>query len=152
MLPLSSLPCLPIVPYLVFLLLLCTGWYAKAARRKHKLDVCSQGQWIRVHPNPKRYPAAQAVDWAARVIHLDADVCVVNKPAGIPVQSHESNSVETVPRCLEKALGLNRLTVRLASLICIGNYLLQVASERQHLRLHACPSKPGHGLCLQQPC
>jgi 23S rRNA-/tRNA-specific pseudouridylate synthase len=71
-----------------------------------------QGQWVRVHPNPKRYPAAQTTRWAARVIHLDSDFCVVNKPARIPVQSHESNSVETVPRCLEKALGLEHLWVR----------------------------------------
>ena len=72
-----------------------------------------QGQWVRVHPNPKRYPAAQTTDWATRVIHLGADFCVVNKPARIPVQSHESNSLETVPRCLEEALGLEHLWVRL---------------------------------------
>lgn len=72
-----------------------------------------QGQWVRVHPNPKRYPVAGSADWAGRVIHLDDDICVVNKPAGVPVQSHESNSAETVPRCVEKALSLNRLWVSL---------------------------------------
>ncbi|BDA43990.1 RNA pseudouridine synthase 6, chloroplastic [Coccomyxa sp. Obi] len=89
-----------------------------------------QGQWIRVHPNPKRYPAAQAVDWAARVIHLDADICVVNKPAGIPVQSHESNSVETVPRCLEKALGLDRLMMLHRLDYCTTGALLLGRSEQ----------------------
>ncbi|CAL8469981.1 g9523 [Coccomyxa elongata] len=89
-----------------------------------------QGQWIRVHPNPKRYPAAQAIDWAARVIHLDAGICVVNKPAGIPVQSHESNSVETVPRCLEKALGLNRLMMLHRLDYCTTGTLLLGRSEQ----------------------
>ena len=65
-----------------------------------------QGQWIRVHPRPKRYPAASTTDWQSAVLYLDDDICVVNKPAGIPVQSHESNSAETVPRCLEQALGI----------------------------------------------
>ena len=65
-----------------------------------------QGQWIRIHPRPKRYPAASTTDWASTVLYLDNDICVVNKPAGIPVQSHESNSAETVPRCLEQALGM----------------------------------------------
>ena len=65
-----------------------------------------QGQWIRVHPRPKRYPAASTTDWPSTVLYLDNDICVVNKPAGIPVQSHESNSAETVPRCLEQALGI----------------------------------------------
>ena len=71
-----------------------------------------QGQWLRVHPNPKRYPAARATDWPSRVLHLDDDVCVVDKPAGIPVQCHESNACETVPRCMEAALGIPRLWVR----------------------------------------
>ncbi|CAL5218791.1 g513 [Coccomyxa viridis] len=66
----------------------------------------SEGQWIRIHPRPKRYPAASTTDWASTVLYLDDDICVVNKPAGIPVQSHESNSAETVPHCLEQALGI----------------------------------------------
>ena len=70
-----------------------------------------QGQWIRIHPRPRRYPAASTTDWASRVLHLDDDFCVVNKPAGIPVQSHESNSAETVPRCMERALGIEHLWV-----------------------------------------
>ena len=70
-----------------------------------------QGQWIRIHPRQRRYPAASTTDWAARVVHLDDELCVVNKPAGIPVQSHESNSAETVPRCMERALGLENLWV-----------------------------------------
>ncbi len=70
-----------------------------------------QGQWIRIHPIPKRYPAAQTVDWASAVLYMDDDICVVNKPAGIPVQSHESNCAENVPRCLERALGAGALKV-----------------------------------------
>ncbi len=70
-----------------------------------------QGQWIRIHPHPRRYPAASTTDWASRVLHLDDEFCVVNKPAGIPVQSHESNSAETVPRCMERALGIEHLWV-----------------------------------------
>ena len=68
-----------------------------------------QGQMLRIHSKPCRYPAAWRTDWHASVIHMDADMLVVNKPAGIPVQSHESNCCEIVPRCLEKALGLPHL-------------------------------------------
>jgi hypothetical protein len=87
--------------------------------------VIEQGQWVRVHPAPKRYPAAAATDWRACVIHLDEDVCVLNKPAGIPVQAHESNAAETVPRCAEAALGIPRLWVPLPKTLTLTGLLAQ---------------------------
>ena len=78
---------------------------------------------MRVHPAPKRYPAAAATDWRARVIHLDEDVCVLNKPAGIPVQAHESKGAETVPRCAEAALGIPRLSVASAKPLTMLLYM-----------------------------
>jgi len=48
----------------------------------------------------------------ARVVYEDADFFVVNKPARLPTQAHESNGCECVPGCVERALGLEPGTLR----------------------------------------
>ena len=53
------------------------------------------------------------------MLYMDDDICVVNKPAGIPVQSHESNCAENVPRCVERALGAGPLKVSAKSNHCL---------------------------------
>eukprot|EP00873_Tetraselmis_striata_P014406 jgi/Tetstr1/434670/TSEL_023761.t1 len=71
----------------------------------------AEGQWLRVHPRPKRYPISTATDWKQRVLHLDADFLVLDKPAGVPSMSHESNCQETLPLCALHALNIGSIQV-----------------------------------------
>ena len=100
-------------------------------------------------PNSKALPSStnnglgRRIDAASTVLYMDDDICIVNKPAsaGIPVQSHESNCAENVPRCLERALGAGPLKVFAESshLPCISQASLvppvpgfKVVRARQH--------------------
>jgi len=44
------------------------------------------GAYARIHMHPKRFPAAYAVQWRARVIHEGRDFVVVDKPPGVQVR------------------------------------------------------------------
>mmetsp|Transcript_27525 Transcript_27525/g.71425 ORF Transcript_27525/g.71425 Transcript_27525/m.71425 type:complete len:322 (-) Transcript_27525:238-1203(-) len=46
-----------------------------------------------------------------RVLHLDADFLVLDKPAGVPSMSHESNCQETLPLCALHALNIGSIQV-----------------------------------------
>ncbi|KAG2433378.1 hypothetical protein HXX76_008439 [Chlamydomonas incerta] len=70
-----------------------------------------RGHFVRVHPQPKRYPACYCKDWPSRVLHVDAEYVVVNKPPGLPCMRHESNAAEELAACVGKALGMEGLEV-----------------------------------------
>jgi 23S rRNA pseudouridine1911/1915/1917 synthase len=63
-----------------------------------------KGHYVRVHAQPRRFPAAK-IDWKATVIHEESDFIVVQKPAGIPVHPTVDNWVENVIFSLETDLG-----------------------------------------------
>ena len=63
----------------------------------------SPGEYIRVHVDPKRFPA-DVVDWPASVIHETDEFVVVNKPAGVPVHATVDNRLENVLYQLSSAL------------------------------------------------
>ena len=68
-----------------------------------------------MHKRPRRYRNGcwiGADAWSRRVVYVDDDVLVVNKPARLPTQSHESNAAECVGGCVERALGLPRGELR----------------------------------------
>ncbi|GAX73652.1 hypothetical protein CEUSTIGMA_g1103.t1 [Chlamydomonas eustigma] len=74
-------------------------------------DRCKYAEYIlpprtllRVHPNPKRYPQCDATDWSSSIVYMDERYIVVNKPAGLPCMRHESNGVEHVAECVNRAL------------------------------------------------
>ncbi|GIM06677.1 hypothetical protein Vretimale_10952, partial [Volvox reticuliferus] len=69
------------------------------------------GNYVRVHPRPKRYPACYCSDWPSRVLFCDEEYVVVNKPAGLPCMRHESNALEELASCVGRALGMNGLEV-----------------------------------------
>ena len=58
----------------------------------------------------KRQEKKKAV--ALEEVHEDDDFFVVNKPARLPTQAHESNGCECVPGCVERSLGLEPGTLR----------------------------------------
>ncbi len=62
------------------------------------------GALLRAHPRPKRFPACHQTHWPSRLLHLDPDLAVVNKPADLPCMPHESNAVEEVAACASRGL------------------------------------------------
>ena len=84
-------------------------------RVRDKHAVLATHQRVRVHAHPRRYRDGcwlGAAGWRARVVHEDDDFFVVNKPARLPTQAHESNGCECVPGCVERSLGLEPGTLR----------------------------------------
>lgn len=63
-----------------------------------------EGDVLRVHPFPRRFPAGK-VRWDTRLVHEDADCLVVNKPAGIPAHPTCDNATENLIAQLERAVG-----------------------------------------------
>uniref|UniRef100_A0A6U0VH21 Pseudouridine synthase RsuA/RluA-like domain-containing protein n=1 Tax=Pinguiococcus pyrenoidosus TaxID=172671 RepID=A0A6U0VH21_9STRA len=49
------------------------------------------GDYVRVYPVPARYPEALGIDWDKRILRMDADFVVVDKPAGIPSHATKDN-------------------------------------------------------------
>jgi 23S rRNA-/tRNA-specific pseudouridylate synthase len=74
----------------------------------------NQGDYVRVHAAPRRYPKVYTVDWGQVVIENRLDnsqlpFVVVNKPAGIPVHSTVDNVQETLLACVQQQIQRNSL-------------------------------------------
>jgi 23S rRNA-/tRNA-specific pseudouridylate synthase len=59
-----------------------------------------------VHVHPKRFAAAHAADWRARVLADTPQYVVVDKPPGVQVPPTVDNVLESVVACTARALGL----------------------------------------------
>jgi len=91
----------------------------------------SPGEYIRVHIEPKRFPA-DAVDWPASVVQETDEFVVVNKPAGVPVHATVDNRLENVLYQLGSALHTTfYITQRLDTDVC---GLLVLAKTREFQR------------------
>jgi 23S rRNA-/tRNA-specific pseudouridylate synthase len=62
------------------------------------------GAYLRVHARPRRFPAAQATDWRARVLHREHGLVIVDKPSGLPVGPGVDNTRDCVSACVSAAL------------------------------------------------
>lgn len=64
----------------------------------------TSGDYLRVHLQPRRFPAAER-DWRAHVVRETPDYIVVDKPADVPVPPTLDNLHENVLRQVSVALG-----------------------------------------------
>lgn len=55
------------------------------------------GSYLRVHCEPRTFPAAQSTNWKERIVAVTEDYVVLDKPAGVP-------SVPTIDNTLESAI------------------------------------------------
>ena len=96
-------------------------------------------QRLRVHVNPRRYRDGCWLGekrWRARVVYEDANFFVVDKPARLPTQAHESNGCECVPGCVERSLGFepgtllvtHRLDASTSGVVVLGKHKRAVAA------------------------
>lgn len=72
-------------------------------QRLQEDKVIPAGAYLRVHVDPRRFPADQ-VDWMKTLFHEDSEFLIVNKPAGIPVHATVDNATENVLYQLEQLL------------------------------------------------
>jgi 23S rRNA-/tRNA-specific pseudouridylate synthase len=76
--------------------------------RVHSNVEVEVGEYLRVHPSPKRFPV-QGIAWAALVIDETPDFIVVNKPALVPSGPTSDNAHENVMERVRRACGAERL-------------------------------------------
>jgi len=70
------------------------------------------GNYLRVHVNPKRFPAAHDVDWLSCVLASGEGYAVVHKPASVSVVPTVDNVNESCLAMLERAMGLAKNTLK----------------------------------------
>lgn len=99
-------------------------YFTRNANNGHKKPIrllqdqpCDASSYIRVHINPRRFVAANSIDWRNQFISLSSiNFTVVNKPSSVPSLSTVDNAVENVQTQVEmiggrhsKLLSLGRL-------------------------------------------
>lgn len=72
----------------------------------------SLGNYLRIHVQPKRFPAAFSVDWEACVLENKDDYIVAHKPAQVSVVPTVDNVRESCLAMLERATGLETGTLK----------------------------------------
>lgn len=79
--------------------------YVQQKRIRESLSI-KEGDYIRVHTKPRRFPAGN-VQWPDRVVFENKNFVILNKPSGLPVHGSVDNLKENVQSYAENALGYN---------------------------------------------
>lgn len=123
------------------------------------------GDYVRVHLQPRRFPAA-ALDWATRVFADTEDFVLVNKPPEVPVPPTLDNIHENVLACMSRALGTrlwitHRLDLPTQGLLVLARstrfqslfnkWLNEGRVEKEYRALVASPLEPATLVHWQQP-
>ncbi len=125
----------------------------------------ASGDYLRVHLQPRRFPAAR-MDWQSRIVADTADFVLVNKPPEVPVPPTLDNLHENVLACVAEALGTRLWITHRLDLPTHGLLLLARSARFQSLfnkwlnegRVHkeyralvATPLEPATVVHWQQP-
>ena len=76
--------------------------------------------YVRVHEHPKRHLAARDVSWEQRIVHLDEDKVVVDKPPKVPTTPTVDNLYECAISQVSAVLGEPLLTTSRIDLATSG--------------------------------
>ncbi len=124
------------------------------------------GDYVRVHLQPRRFPAAAAHDWKTRVFADTADFVLVNKPPEVPVPPTLDNLHENVLACVSRALGTrlwitHRLDLPTQGFLMLARsaryqslfnkWLNEGRIEKEYRALVASEVSPGTFIHWQQP-
>eukprot|EP00903_Cladosiphon_okamuranus_P007087 g6887.t1 len=66
-------------------------------RRAHPWEagtIPAHGSYLRVHCDPRMFPRSESTDWSERIVHVDDDYVVLDKPAGVPTVPTVDNGVQ----------------------------------------------------------
>ncbi|CAM9199256.1 unnamed protein product [Ectocarpus sp. 4 AP-2014] len=75
------------------------GGAPASAKPKRQLDPDREveiGEYLRIFPEPRRYPAFLGVDWESKIVYDCVGVMLVNKPAGVPAHATVDNFAENM--------------------------------------------------------
>jgi 23S rRNA-/tRNA-specific pseudouridylate synthase len=56
----------------------------KARRLTDSEMIVTEGQYMRVHPDPRRFPVCSTTDWETTVCYENEHMLLINKPAAVP--------------------------------------------------------------------
>ncbi|KAL5730863.1 hypothetical protein ACHQM5_003649 [Ranunculus cassubicifolius] len=79
----------------------------KTFRITHAQEFVEAGTYIRVHVHPKRFPRCYEIDWKSRVIAVEEDYVVLDKPAGTSVGGTTDNIEESCATFVTRGLGFD---------------------------------------------
>eukprot|EP00752_Nemacystus_decipiens_P012944 g11456.t2 len=54
------------------------------------------GEYLRIFPEPRRYPSFVGVDWESKIVYESPNVMFVNKPSGVPAHATVDNFGENM--------------------------------------------------------
>lgn len=120
---------LAINPSLTEQLLYQGSIYCNSIRVREDL-VLKKGDYLRVHAEPRRFPADK-VRWREAVIFEDEDFVIVQKPSGIPVHATVDNFVENVIFFLQNEL---RCTLHVTQRLDTGTEGVLLLAKTKHFQ------------------
>ena len=127
------------------------------AKRLLSDGIVQPGEYIRVHPSPKQYPACAKVDWAERVVDCNEDFLVLDKPSLVPCGPTLDNFSENVIESLKRELSLDqlflphRLDVETSGLLVLGRNKAFTALISAQFRQRAVQKRYRALLALSSP-
>jgi len=82
------------------------------------------GDYVRLHPKPKRFPVGE-INWAERVVAETDEYLIVNKPPGVPTHATLDNAEENLVRAMSRARAqelyvTHRLDTAAEGLVCLA--------------------------------
>jgi 23S rRNA-/tRNA-specific pseudouridylate synthase len=109
----------------------------KARRLTDSNMIITENQYMRVHPNPRRFPVCSTTDWESTICYENDHMLLINKPAATPSHSTVDNLHENVSACVQ-ALRPNdiiqaahRLDIATSGFIVLSKHAAFVAAFMQ---------------------
>ncbi|XP_021719667.1 RNA pseudouridine synthase 6, chloroplastic-like isoform X1 [Chenopodium quinoa] len=78
----------------------------KTFRITHVNENVEVGTYLRVYVHPRRFPRCYEIDWKSRIIAIDDNYVILDKPAGTSVGGTSNNIEESCANFATRALGL----------------------------------------------
>jgi 23S rRNA-/tRNA-specific pseudouridylate synthase len=73
----------------------------KARRLTDSNTIITENQYMRVHPDPRRFPVCSTTDWESTICYENKHMLLINKPAATPSHSTVDNLHENVSACVQ---------------------------------------------------
>jgi 23S rRNA-/tRNA-specific pseudouridylate synthase len=109
----------------------------KARRLPDSNMIITEKQYMRVHPNPRRFPVCNTTDWESTICYENQHMLLINKPAATPSHSTVDNLYENVSACVQAIRpndviqAAHRLDIATSGFIVLSKHAAFVAAFMQ---------------------
>jgi 23S rRNA pseudouridine1911/1915/1917 synthase len=109
----------------------------KARRLTDSNTIITENQYMRVHPNPRRFPVCSTTDWERTICYENDHMLLINKPAAAPSHSTVDNLHENVSACVQAIRpndviqAAHRLDIATSGFIVLSKHAAFVAAFMQ---------------------